>query len=648
MVRTPSVGAAAVKVLTVANIGGRWWAVAVADDAVCVWPVGGPPDSGRLVRTKFGLRAAVLAGGCGEEVIVGLQPMDTMWRWRLSTGELLGTDDPLGPFFWEANPRSGSPAASIDNAGASLVVTAVGAEHSLRAWDPLTGAQVGAAWQGHREKIVAVAAVVLADGTPLVVSGDLDGEVRRWDARTGRDHGPPLHSWDGPVELATARLPDGRTAVCVTSRDATLHRFEATSGQPLGPPIDLGWRPDNDSLWYRPTRLACLPTAEGAIMLTTIDNGTVEVRDLIDGQVRSRVDTGPTMWAVTAASLDDGTPIILAADYGGHVRRFHALTATRHGAPMTPFSQPVYQVLPILDPAGGVVLAATLEGGVCRFDAATGRPIDDPADPLPAFGTPQGIVAIPGRGPMLVSADDVAIYRVDLTTRTAVEPGPIDEDQDGWGDVTVVPLPDGRVIIAAGRDDGKVYRWDAATGDPLPALTGHTNIVTAVTTATTADGTPMIVSVSEAGDVRRWHAETGEPIGAPWHAPEFDNGDLAVVRHGDGRQVLICACRFDGTVYQWDPITAQPTGPTFTVDSWAAALLSAYVNQDEVPYVVIAILDNNYDTLRVERWRLDTASKVDELPDTTRAAFLHADVARMVLANGDGSLTVTKLPVASE
>lgn len=582
------------------------------------------------------LDAAVLAGGSGEQVIVGLQHIRTMWRWRLSTGELLGTDASAEPSWW-ADTRYGSPVAGVELAEASLVVTAAG-DHNLRAWDPLTGVQVGAEWQGHQQRITAVASVMLADGTPLVLSGDLDGEVRRWDARTGRDHGPPVRWWDGvPAELATVRLPDGPTAVCVASTDGTVHRFDSASGQPLGPAIDLDR--NQDRTLYPPTRLACLPTAEGAIMLTTVDNRTVDVRDLSDGQVLSRVDTGHAMAAMAAALLDDGTPIILAADHGGYLRCFHTITGTRVGAAMIPFARPLYGVLPVPDPTWSAVLVVALEGGMCRFDAATGQPIDDPTDPLPAFGTPRGVVPILGRGPMLVTADDTAIYRVDLTTGTPCEPGPIDEDMDGWYDVAVVPLPDGRAILAGGRGDGKVYRWDATTGNPLPALTGHKNIVKAVTTATTADGAPMIVSVSEAGDVRRWHAETGEPIGTPWKAPEFDNGDLAVLRHGDGRQVLICVCRFAGTVYQWDPVTGQPTGPTFTVDSWAAALVSAYISPDGGPVVVIAILDGNYDTLRVERWRLDTASKVDELPDATRAVYRHAGAVHMVVANGDGSLS---------
>jgi hypothetical protein len=61
-----------------ANVGGSWWAVAIADDAVCARPVDGPPDSGVLVRAGKRLDAAVVAGGRGEQVIVGLQSMDTL------------------------------------------------------------------------------------------------------------------------------------------------------------------------------------------------------------------------------------------------------------------------------------------------------------------------------------------------------------------------------------------------------------------------------------------------------------------------------------------------------------------------------------------------------------------------------------------
>ena len=200
------------------------------------------------------------------------------------------------------------------------------------------------------------------------------------------------------------------------------------------------------------------------------------------------------------------------------------------------------------------------------------------------------------------------------------------------------------VLIVTAGDDGLVHRRDAVTDDIIgPPLRGHRNVVKAVTAATTADGDPMIISVSEAGDARRWHAVTGGPIGEPLKAVGCHNGDLDMLRLDDGRQMLICVT-INGTVYQRDPVTGQPTGPTIALDGTYAQLVSAYATDKQVPTAVLAVLDGNYDVIRVERWRLDTAQKVDNLPNTTRTIFHHTGQTRMVLANDNDTLTVTALP----
>lgn len=53
---------------------------------------------------------------------------------------------------------------------------------------------------------------------------------------------------------------------------------------------------------------------------------------------------------------------------------------------------------------------------------------------------------------------------------------------------------------------------------------------------------------------------------------------------------------------------------------------------------------DSYRTLSVERWRLDLGIRTDQLPVTLRAVFRHAGVARMVLAEPDGTLLVADLP----
>jgi hypothetical protein len=51
-------------------------------------------------------------------------------------------------------------------------------------------------------------------------------------------------------------------------------------------------------------------------------------------------------------------------------------------------------------------------------------------------------------------------------------------------------------------------------------------------------------------------------------------------------------------------------------------------------------------TIRVERWPLDTGARIDELPPTVRAVHRQAGKDWMVLANTDGSLTISPLPTA--
>jgi hypothetical protein len=62
-------------------------------------------------------------------------------------------------------------------------------------------------------------------------------------------------------------------------------------------------------------------------------------------------------------------------------------------------------------------------------------------------------------------------------------------------DRTRVNTPDGWVIVAGAGHDGKVYRWEVATGRAVgEPLGGHRISVKAVATVTRADDTAMIVS----------------------------------------------------------------------------------------------------------------------------------------------------------
>jgi WD40 repeat protein len=73
-----------------------------------------------------------------------------------------------------------------------------------------------------------------------------------------------------------------------------------------------------------------------------------------------------------------------------------------------------------------------------------------------------------------------------------------------------MPLPDGRVLLATGGDDGMIRLWDPHALTPIgEPLTGHDKDVDAMCQLDLPDGRPLLVSGDSTGTVRLWDPQRG-------------------------------------------------------------------------------------------------------------------------------------------
>jgi WD40 repeat protein len=91
----------------------------------------------------------------------------------------------------------------------------------VRVWRLAGGAPVGEPLTGHDDGVRAVAAGVLPDGTPVIISGGGDGTVRVWRLADGTPVGEPLHLPESVRGVAV----HGNTIVTAAGTDITVHQL---------------------------------------------------------------------------------------------------------------------------------------------------------------------------------------------------------------------------------------------------------------------------------------------------------------------------------------------------------------------------------------------------------------------------------------
>jgi WD40 repeat protein len=345
-------------------------------------------------------------------------------------------------------------------------------DKTVKVWDARTGQEL-LALQGHTSAVLSVAyspdgaRLASGSGNPSALAGGPPGEVKVWDARTGRE----LLTLKGRADLVTsvafspdgARLAGGSSAASVSFGldPGEVQVWDARTGQEL---LTL----KGHTGWV--TGVAFSP--DGARLAGTSWDGTVKVWDARTGQELPTLK-GHTELVSSVTFSPDGARLA-SGSFDKTVKVWDAYT----GRELLTLKGHTELVLSVAySPDGARLASGSSDKTVKVWDARTGQEL------LALKGHTGGVtgVAYSPDGARLASASWVP---------------PV----SGGG-------PPGEV--KGGVPSGEVKVWDARTGQELLTLKGHTGGVTGV--AFSRDGAHL-VATDVMGKQLAWDARTGQEL----------------------------------------------------------------------------------------------------------------------------------------
>ncbi|MCC7445912.1 MAG: protein kinase [Anaerolineae bacterium] len=520
---------------------GRYVLSGGTDGSARLWDVQTGKEARRFVGHVSGIRGAAFSRD-GKTLLTGATDQ-TARVWNVETGEQLR-------ILVDHNDAILSVALSPDG---KYAVTGGGDFRSaegqgdvvLRLWDVQTG-QILRRLVGHTRQVNGVA--FSPNGT-LIASGGNDGVARLWDVQSGREwRRLPNENATINFILGVAFAPDGNTVLASTL--ASVIRVWDVSGAaqgasvavlptptpaptstPLLPPpafkaITFSGSKDNvRGVAFSPDgRLAYSAALDGAVRVWNPQTGR-EVRQYFGGSVIFSPDgkyflagsnspqlhdartgaalmelVGHTEMALAGAFSPDDKYVVTAGN-DSTVRLWDVATG-KEIRQFTGHTNTVWSVA--FSPDGQALITSSLDGTVRLWDVEAGKETR-------IFSNTSGVGAVfsPDGRYILFTSDAPQLY--DLSKQEIVHQF-VGHTIDANNLVTAVAFsPDGKYVLTAGTDK-TVRLWDAATGDALRILSGHTGAVWAV--AFSPDG-KYILSGGADKTTRLWALESPPPPPPP-------------------------------------------------------------------------------------------------------------------------------------
>src|SRR5262249_51652733 len=148
--------------------------------------------------------------------------------WDVSTGRRRAVLPQVGPL----------PRLAFSPDGRRLAVATRpgwGNQPGFRLWDVNAGQPIGEFEETASDPLLHFG----ADGSTLETFDPQVGQLRRWDAATGRSHGPAVTftPWQAPVHWAWSPSPGNWERLATGSVNGVAQQWDAATGRSIGPPI---------------------------------------------------------------------------------------------------------------------------------------------------------------------------------------------------------------------------------------------------------------------------------------------------------------------------------------------------------------------------------------------------------------------------
>lgn len=443
---------------------------------------------------------------------------------------------------------AGGPVTAMA-AASRAVATASG--RSIRLWRE-KGEPAGAL-SGHGDEVVALA---LSPNGAVLASADRAGAIKVWDTASRRSIHDLRTGGAAPADLAVAPVASGLVAAAehggavtvfalggaaTQTRTLAAHRADATAVafSPDGELLATGARDGTLALWNPSSgaQVGKLGGHNAAILdLAFAPDGHLLASAAADGSVRLWSPTERTMVAGLAGHRAAVTSLAFAPDgamvYGaaadGSVRAWFVAD----GQPALAFDGHERGATFAAVTSPGLVVTAGADGHLRSWRLGGARALLAPAELTGAIAfSPDGAVVAAG-------AVDHRVHRFRLETGQPL-PALAGHTADVGG---IAFSPDGALIATAG-DDGSARLWRTADGQPLSSLLGHKGPVEAVAFA------PGGIIVATAGDdhtVRLWSSQGGQTLGV---LAEHKDRVVDVAFSPDGKR--LAAVGWDGLLQLW-------------------------------------------------------------------------------------------------